>query len=91
MRHWQAQATEEESKTRRHWTDGWTRHDTNLDEVIYISWMNTPGSDLNVQCDDWGNYTALHGAIYNNRPSIVAQLLGDARIDSSLKHNLEST
>ena len=56
--------------------------------MIYISWINTPGSDLNVQCDDWGNYTALHGAIYNNRPSIVAQLLGDARIDSSLKHNL---
>ena len=47
--------------------------------------MNHPGIDLNVQDSD--NNTALHRAVYNNRPAIVAQLVSDDRVDTSLKDN----
>jgi len=45
--------------------------------------MNHPGIDLNVQ--DRYNRTALHKAVWHNRPAIVAQLVSDDRVDTSLK------
>ena len=52
-----------------------------LDMVILL--MNHPGVDLNVQ-DAW-NATALHWAVDNNHPAIVAQLLSDDRVDCRRK------
>ena len=51
--------------------------------------MNHPGIDVNAQ-DRW-NYTALHLAVLNNHPAIVAQLLRDHRVDCSLKNNNNRT
>ena len=50
---------------------------------MVVSLMNHPGIDVNVQ--DIGNCTALHRAVINNRPAIVAQLVSDDRVDTSLK------
>jgi ankyrin repeat protein len=47
--------------------------------------MNHPGIDVNVQ--DRENSTALHWAVYNDRPAILTQLLSDDRVDTSLKGN----
>ena len=46
--------------------------------------INHPGIDVNVQ-DRWNNFTALHWAVLNKRPAILAQLLSDDRVDTSLK------
>ena len=51
---------------------------------MVVSLMNHPGIDLNVQ-DRWSNNTALHYAVLYNRPAIVAQLVSDDRVDTSLK------
>ena len=45
--------------------------------------------DVNAQDDD--NFTALHVAVINNRPAIVAQLVSDDRVDTSLKANDNDT
>ena len=45
--------------------------------------MNHPGIDLNVQ--NRYNWTALHDAVDYNRPAILAQLVSDDRVDTSLK------
>ena len=37
------------------------------------------------------NFTALHEAVHNNRPAIVAQLVSDDRVDTSLKHKYNRT
>ena len=54
---------------------------------VVISLMNHPGIDLNVQApqNPYSNYTALHMAVANNHPAILAQLLSDDKIDASLK------
>mgnify|MGYP001433622279 CR=1 FL=1 len=51
--------------------------------------MNHPGIDLNVQ--NFFNSTALHWAVYKNRPAIVAQLVSDDRVDTSLKDKYNNT
>jgi len=51
---------------------------------ILVSLMNHPGIDLNVQ-GGWNNQTALHLAVSCNHPAIVAQLVSDDRVDTSLK------
>ena len=53
---------------------------------IVVSLMNHPGIDVNVQ-DRCYNRTALHEAVMYNRPAIVAQLVSDDRVDTSLKSN----
>jgi hypothetical protein len=50
---------------------------------MVVSLMNHRGIDVNVQ--DRHNFTALSYAVYNNHPAIVAQLLRDDRVDTSLK------
>ena len=62
----------------------WKNH---LDMVVSL--MNHPGIDLNVQGFD--NYTALHWAVRANRPAILAQLVSDDRVDTSLKDNYNWT
>jgi ankyrin repeat protein len=37
------------------------------------------------------NRTALHGAVFNNHPAIVSQLLSDDKMDASLKDRLNRT
>jgi len=56
---------------------------------MVVSLMNHPEIDLNVQTV-WGRYkrvhwTALHYAAAYGKPTIVAQLLSDDRVDTSLK------
>ena len=51
--------------------------------------MNHPGVDLNFQ--DRDNWTALHVAVFNNSPAILAQLVSDDRVDTSLKDNIYGT
>ena len=62
----------------------WKNH---LDVVISL--MNVPGIDPNVQ--DGTNSTALHYAVVNNHPAIVAQLLSDDRMDCRLKDEDDDT
>ena len=50
---------------------------------IVVSLMNHPGIDLNVR--NRINFTALHYAVQNNHPAILAQLVSDDRVDTSLK------
>ena len=50
---------------------------------VVVSLMNHPGINLNVQGDK--NMTALHVAVHKDRLAILAQLLSDHRIDTSLK------
>ena len=57
---------------------------------MVVSLMNHPGIDLNVQ-DRPDNSTALHFAVINNRPAILAQLLSDDRVDTSLKDKYNRT
>ena len=53
---------------------------TALDRLdMVVSLMNHPGIDLNVQ--DEFTMTALHHAVFNNCPAIVAQLVSEDRID----------
>jgi hypothetical protein len=54
---------------------------------VVISLMNHPGIDLNVRGSYNSGFTALHYAASGNHPAILAQLLGDDRIDCSLKSN----
>jgi hypothetical protein len=54
---------------------------------MVVSLMNHPGIDVNVQSCRYYNNTALHYAVRNNRPAIVAQLLSDDSVDISLKDN----
>ena len=56
---------------------------------MVVSLMNHRGIDVNVQ-NRW-NDTALHSAVYNNHPAIVAQLLSDDRVDTSLKDTTYQT
>ena len=56
---------------------------------MVVSLMNHPGIDVNVQ--DSHNSTALHWAVYNNDPAIVAQLVSDDRVDTSLKNTWNRT
>ena len=58
-----------------------------LDMVTAL--MNHPGIDVNVQ--NRYNFTALHKAVINNRPAIVAQLVSDDRVDTSLKTTFYGT
>ena len=51
---------------------------------LVISLLNHPGVDVNVQNRSW-NATALHKAVGNNHPAIVAQLLSDDRVDCRRK------
>ena len=44
---------------------------------------------MNVQDSD--NYTALHYAVSNNRLAILAQLVSDDRVDTSLKDKYNDT
>ena len=57
---------------------------------MVVSLMNHQGIDLNVQ-DRFNNYTALHYAVLNNSPAIVAQLVSDDRVDTSLKATFNCT
>ncbi len=57
---------------------------------MVVSLINHPGIDVNVQ-DRLGHSTALHLAVYINRPAIVAQLLRDDRVDTSLKDRYNDT
>ena len=57
---------------------------------MVVSLMNHRGVDVNVQ-DNYHWATALHKAVYDNRPAIVAQLLRDDSIDTSLKDNCYGT
>jgi len=50
---------------------------------MLVSLLNHPEIDVNVQ-NRFKN-TALHFAVYNNRPAILAQLVSDDRVDTSLK------
>ena len=59
----------------------WAAEYNHLDMVVSL--MNHPGIDLNVQDSD--NWTALHYAVNDNSPAIVAQLVSDDRVDTSLK------
>ena len=61
------------------WAAAWNHLD------MVVSLMNHQGIDVNVQ--DSSNYTALHYAVHNNSPAIVAQLVSDDRVDTSLKCN----
>ena len=36
-------------------------------------------------------FTALHAAVLYNRPAILAQLVSDDRVDTSLKNNIYDT
>ena len=56
---------------------------------MVVSLLNHPGVDLNVQ--DSINNTALHWAVLNNCPAIVAQLVSDDRVDTSLKVKYRGT
>ena len=60
----------------------WAAIYNHLDMVTAL--MNHPGIDVNVQ-EGYYNRTALHCAVDNNHPAIVAQLLSDDKIDCSLK------
>ena len=51
---------------------------------MVVSLMNHPGIDVNVQ-GGYYNFTALHLAVFNNLPAILAQLVSDDRVDTSLK------
>jgi len=44
---------------------------------------------VNVQDSD--NDTALHSAVINNSPAMVAQLVSDDRVDTSLKDKYNDT
>ena len=59
-----------------------------LDMVTAL--MNHPGVDVNLQERNY-NFTALHFAVFNNRPAILAQLLRDSRVDTSLQDNGNDT
>jgi ankyrin repeat protein len=56
---------------------------------MVVSLMNHPGIDVNVQ--DRCNRTALHCAILNSNPAILAQLLSDDMVDTSLKNIYNET
>ena len=57
---------------------------------VVISLMNHPGIDLNVQ-GGYYNSTALHRAVEMNYPIILAKLLSDDRVDTSLKDKYNYT
>ena len=57
---------------------------------MVVSLLNHPGIDVNVQ-NRWNNFTALHWAVFNNRPAIVTQLVSDDRVDTSLKDEYTGT
>ena len=65
----------------------WAAHG-HLDMVVLL--MNQPGIDVNVQ-DRRTNYTALHYAVEHNRPDIIAQLLSNDMVDTSLKDCFNET
>ena len=72
---------------------GWTAlmkaaRDNHLDMVVSL--MNHPGIDVNVQSRVY-NSTALHYAVLNNSPAILAQLVSDDRVDTSLKDKYYGT
>ena len=50
---------------------------------MVVSLLNHPGIDVNFQ--NRYNWTALHMAVSANSPAIVAQLVSDDRVDTSLK------
>ena len=50
---------------------------------MVVSLMNHQGIDVNVL--DRYNSTALHKAVFHNRPATLAQLVSDDRVDTSLK------
>ena len=56
---------------------------------ILVSLMTHRGIDLNVQ--GWNNETALHKAVFSNSPAILAQLVSDDRVDTSLKDKYYGT
>ena len=56
---------------------------------MVVSLLNHPGIDVNVQDSD--NFTALHWAVNNNSPAILAQLVSDDRVDTSLKDQYNDT
>ena len=66
----------------------WAAICNHLDMVVSL--MNHPGIDLNVQ-DRSYNFTALHLAVSNNSPAIVAQLVSDDRVDTSVKDKYYDT
>ena len=57
---------------------------------MVVSLMNHPGIDVNVQRPG-NNSTALHFAVIYNRPAILAQLVSDDRVDTSLKDKYYGT
>ena len=56
---------------------------------MVVSLMNHPGIDVNVQ--NRNNSTALHMAVLSNSPAILAQLVSDDRVDTSLKDKWNRT
>ena len=63
---------------------GWNH----LDMVTAL--MNHQGIDVDVQ-DRYNNCTALHHAVLHNSLAIVAQLVSDDRVDTSLKNKHNDT
>ena len=58
---------------------------------MVVSLMNHPSIDVNVQNSYTNKNTALHYAVEDNCPAIVAQLLSDDRVDTSLKDSDKRT
>ena len=56
---------------------------------MVVSLMNHRGIDVNAQ--GRATWTALHYAVWNNCHAIVAQLLSDDRVDTSLKNMFNIT
>ncbi len=61
-----------------------------LDMVVSLMRDAKQPIDVNVQCRHH-NFTALHHAVSKNSPAIVAQLLRDERVDTSLKDQSNRT
>jgi ankyrin repeat protein len=65
----------------------WAAANDHLDMVVSL--MNHPRIDVNVR--DCDKETALHWAVFFNKPAIVAQLVSDDRVDTSLKGKYHRT